>query len=496
MDWRIRPIAARDMAPASELKRTLNATQLVLLGLASIVGTGIFILTAEAAQRAGPGMILSFALAATVCGAAALCYAELASVSPVAGGGYTYAYITVGELGAWLAAWALLAEYMLATSAIAVGWSGYVIGLMERIASQPGFAWLDLPDALTSGLFAGGLINLPAALIVAVITGLLIIGTRVGIGFAIALLAAKLFALGLFVALAAPALDLANFEPFLPLGVSGVGAAAASIFFAYLGYDTVAAAGEETRNPQRALPIGILGSLGLATLFYMIVAATAVGAVGARPVLGADGEPLAPGSEQFLAACVAFGDRPPLACSNEALASVLDAIGHERAASVLGVIVFLALPSAIVSTLFALSRLFYALSRDGLLPSGFAKVSRRFGTPARMILLAGGISLVTSSLFSVGRLADVANAGTLFVFFMTSTGLLILRRREPSLVRPFRLPLAWLLAPLAMAGCAFLFIRLPPTTLWAFGIWLAVGVLTYLAYGRSRSQLVRRGANK
>ncbi|MGE0533246.1 MAG: APC family permease [Hyphomonadaceae bacterium] len=495
MDLRIRPIGARAPGAGGELARTLGATHLVLLGLASIVGAGIFILTAEAAQRAGPAMIASFVLAAAVCGAAALCYAELASVSPVAGGGYSYAYVTIGEFGAWLAAWALLAEYLLATGAIAVGWSGYVVGLLDRvIGADPSLSWLSLPANLRAGLFAGGLVNLPAASIVFVITVLLVIGTRVGVGFAIVLLTAKLAALGLFISLSAPAFDASHFAPFAPLGAAGIGAAAASIFFAYLGYDTIAAAGEETRNPQRALPIGILGAIALATILYIVVAVFAVGAIGAQPLLDARGVALTPGSEQFLAACAAYGAEAPLVCSREALATVLASIGRPDAANMLGIIVFLALPSAIVSTLFALSRLFYALSRDGLLPSGFSKVSPRFGTPARMIVLAGGMALVIAALFPIGRLADVANAGTLFVFFVTSFGLLVLRRRLPGLVRPFRLPAAGLVAPLAMAGCAFLFFRLPQTTQVAFAIWTAIGALAYLAYGRARSGFARGAA--
>lgn len=473
-------------AERTALKRSLGAPGLALLALATIIGTGIFILVAEAAQWAGPAMILSFVIAALVCAGAALCYAEFSSMIPAAGGGYSYAYASAGELVAWLVGWALTAEYMLAASAVSVGWSSYVVGLVE--GAHHGLAWfpaIDLPDTLTRGYFAGGLINLPAAFIVMLVTGLLLVGTRAGVTFAIVLLVLKVAALTAFVALAAPAASLDNLQPFAPAGLAGVGAAAASVFFAYLGFDAIASAAEETRDPQRNVPRGILGGLAAATILYLAVAAVAALAVPAQPVVGAAGETLRSGSPEFLARCrelAGFG-QAFLSCSDEALAFVLREVGFPRFATILGILVFIALPSAIVGSLFAQSRLLFALARDGFLPARLAAVHPRLGTPVRMILATGLFVTAASALFPVGRLANVANGGTLFVFTVTAVGLLVLRRRRPDYPRPFRLPYAAVTASLSAAGCIGLFVRLPSETLILFAAWMTIGCAVYGLYG-------------
>ncbi|HEX7873469.1 MAG TPA: amino acid permease, partial [Sphingobium sp.] len=271
---RVKPLdAILATAEKKSLHRTLGAFQLTMLGIGAVIGTGIFVLTAEAAQKAGPGMLLSFVIAGIVCALAALCYSEMASMVPVSGSAYTYSYAVMGELIAWMVGWALILEYAVAAGAVSVGWSGYVVGLIEHTFH------LDIPDLLTRGPFDGGVVNLPAMLIASLVTWLLVIGTKESASVNAVLVLIKVAALTLFVILAVPVMNMDNFEPFSPNGfigeISGMGiaGAAASIFFAYVGFDAVSTAAEETKNPQRNMPIGLIGSLGICTIFYMLVAA-------------------------------------------------------------------------------------------------------------------------------------------------------------------------------------------------------------------------------
>ncbi len=278
------------------LPRSLGAFQLTMLGVGAIIGTGIFVLTAEAAQKAGPGMMISFIIAAAVCAVAALCYAELASMVPVSGSAYTYTYAVMGELLAWMVGWALVLEYAVAAGAVSVGWSGYVVGILHNVLG------VDLPLAFTAGPSGGGIVNLPAALIALAVTWLLVIGTTESARVNAVLVCVKITALTVFIVLALPVMNAENFEPFAPLGIAGISAAAASIFFAYVGFDAVSTAAEETRNPQRNMPIGLIGSLTICTAFYILVAAGVIGTVGAQPLLAADGTGVAPGSAAMTAA--------------------------------------------------------------------------------------------------------------------------------------------------------------------------------------------------
>ncbi len=283
--WRVKSLdQILATAEKRSLSRSLGAIQLTLLGIGAVIGTGIFVLTAAAAQKAGPGMMVSFAIAGAVCAVAALCYSELAAMVPVAGSAYTYSYAVLGEFVAWLVGWALIMEYALGASAVAVGWSGYTTGLLHN------FAGLTIPAALAAGPDGGGVINLPAVVITAAATGLLVIGTKESATVNAVLVTVKIIALAAFVALTLPAMHLHNFTPFTPkgwgnpLGSGGAGVlgAAASIFFAYVGFDAVSTAAEETRNPQRNVPIGLIGSLVICTIFYLLVAGGAVGAYGGR----------------------------------------------------------------------------------------------------------------------------------------------------------------------------------------------------------------------
>jgi APA family basic amino acid/polyamine antiporter len=496
MNWRIKPLdEILATAEKKSLKRSLGAFQLTMMGIGAIIGTGIFVLTAEAAQKAGPGMMLSFVIAGFVCAVAALCYAELSSMVPVSGSAYTYSYAVLGELIAWMVGWALILEFAVAASAVSVGWSNYFVGFMERTL---GF---DLPVAFTKGIYAGGFINLPAAAIALLVTGLLVLGTRESATVNAVLVSIKVVALIVFVFLAIPVINGANFEPFAPngfldtsgLGI-GVAGAAASIFFAYVGFDAVATAAEETKDPQRNIPIGLIGSLAICTVFYLLVAAGAVGAIGAQPVADASGVALSPGSEAFNAACAIEVNRSLLACSDEPLAHVLDMIGWEKVAQLIGIAAFLALPSVILMMLFGQTRIFFVMARDGLLPfhETLSKVHPKFGTPYVVTIITGIAVTIFAAFFPVGVLADISNSGTLFAFLMVSIGVMVLRVREPGRHRPFRTPLIWLVGPLAFIGCAFLLFSLPMKTQITFLQWTAAGLLIYFLYGYRKSPLAGR----
>ena len=368
-------------AEKKSLTRSLGAFQLTMLGVGAVIGTGIFVLTAEAAQKAGPGMMISFIIAGFVCAVAALCYAEMASMVPVSGSAYTYTYAVMGEKLAWMVGWALILEYAVAAGAVSVGWSGYVVGLIENAFS------IDIPDMLVRGPYDGGIINLPAMLIAGLVTWLLVIGTRESATVNSILVSIKVAALTLFIILAVPVMKMENFEPFSPLGFGGIGAAAASIFFAYVGFDAVSTAAEETKNPQRNMPIGLIGSLGICTVFYLLVAAGVVGSVGAQPVM-ANGVGLEPGSTELAAQCAAIADQA-VVCSKEALAWTLREIGWPQIGNLIGLAAGLALPSVILMMMFGQTRIFFVMSRDGLLPATFSKIHPKYKTPHVITILTG-----------------------------------------------------------------------------------------------------------
>lgn len=472
-------------AEKKSLHRTLGAFQLTMLGIGAVIGTGIFVLTAEAAQKAGPGMMISFIIAGLVCAVAALCYAEMSSMVPVSGSAYTYSYAVMGELIAWMVGWALILEYAVAAGAVSVGWSGYLIGAIENAFS------MNISDVWTLGPFDGGVVNLPAMAIAALVTMLLIIGTRESATINSFLVAIKILALTAFVILAVPVMNIENFEPFAPLGISGIGAAAASIFFAYVGFDAVSTAAEETKNPQRNMPIGLIGSLAICTIFYMLVAAGVIGSVGAQPVSDAAGMVLEPGSRELTAQCAAraaegFKD---VVCSKEALAWTLREIGWPQIGNLLGLAAILALPSVILMMMFGQTRIFFVMSRDGLLPEVFSKIHPKYNTPHVITILTGIAVVVFAGFFPVGQLANISNSGTLFAFAAVSIAVMMLRRTDPDRVRPFRTPLVYVVAPLAIIGCLYLFFKLDIKSIQLFVIWAAIGLLVYFVYSRGRSHV-------
>ena len=484
MDWRVKSFdEVLATAERRSLHRSLGGGRLLMLGIGAIIGTGIFVLTAAASQKAGPGMMWSFVIAGAVCAVTALCYAEFASMAPVSGSAYTYTYAVLGEPIAWVVGWALILEYAVASSAVSVGWSNYLSGEVARLLH------FTLPLSVTKGYFAaaGGIINLPAMLIALLCTILLVIGTRESATVNAVLVAIKLIALAVFIWLAIPASRESNFHPIAPLGMNGIGAAAASIFFAYVGFDAVSTAAEETRNPQKNVPFGLLGSLVVCTILYLLVAAGAIGAVGAQPVFGAAHEVLEPGTRALAAACLEPANRTALACSDEALAFVLHQIGHPNAANLIGLAAFLALPSVILVMLFGQTRLLFSMSRDGLLPRQFCRIHKRFKTPHVVTMITGGFVTLAAGLFPVGTLADVANSGTLFAFFAVSLGAMILRWKDPVRPRTFRVPAISVVGPSAVIGCGYLFWHLSPFTKHVFLGWGAFGILIYAFYSRSRS---------
>lgn len=488
--WRIKSLdAILATAEKKSLHRSLGPIQLTMLGIGAVIGTGIFVLTAEAAQKAGPGMLISFIIAGVVCAVAALCYSELAAMVPVAGSAYTYSYAVLGELVAWIVGWALIMEYALGASAVAVGWSGYMVGLIEHAFH------ITVPLQFIVGPSGGGWFNAPAVMITGLVTWLLIIGTKESATVNAVLVAVKVTALTAFIVIALPLMKEQNFVPFTPngwgnpLGGGGVGVlgAAASIFFAYVGFDAVSTAAEETKNPQRNVPIGLIGSLAICTVFYLLVAGGAIGAYGAQPVYGVHGEVIAAGTAELTQRCSEFAGPTPLVCSREALAHVLRQIGHPVVGNLLGLAAGFALPSVVLLMMFGQTRIFFVMSRDGLLPPALSKVHPKFKTP-HVVTMVTGVGVAAAAAFlPVGKLADYSNSGTLFAFAIVSLAVLILRVTNKTRHRPFRTPIVWVVAPLAIIGCVVLFISLPIEAKLLFPIWAAIGLVFYFAYGFRKS---------
>ncbi|MDG5487707.1 amino acid permease [Sphingomonas sp. BGYR3] len=440
------------------LPRSLGWPHLLALGVGSIVGTGILTLIGVGADRAGPAVLLSFAIAGAICACAALAYAELSTMMPQAGSAYSYTRRVLGTLVAWVVGWSLILEYSLVVSTVAVGWSGYAAPLLTAI----GF-----PAGLTEGPEQGGIINLPAIFIIAVVAGMLMLGTRESARLNSVLVLVKIATLALFVAVALPAFDAANLEPFMPFGFAksmgpdgverGVMAAAAIIFFAFYGFDAISTAAEEAKNPDRDLAIGIIGSLIVCTLIYVLVAAAAIGAM----------------------SFTRFADSP------EPLALILREMGQGGVARIVAIAAVIALPTVLLGFLYGQSRIFLAMARDGYLPLSLATISGR-GTPARIIVVTAVLVAILAGIMPIDQIAALANAGTLIAFAAVGLCLIVLRRREPDAPRPFRAPLFWLVGLGAIGGCAYLFISLPAKTILYCLIWNAIGLVVYFLYGRAR----------
>ena len=468
-NWNFRKtvLTREEMPEHHRLAKTLGWPHLVALGVGAIVGTGILTLIGVGAGKAGPAVILSFAIAGLICACAALAYAEVATMIPASGSAYTYSYVVFGELIAWMIGVALILEYSLVVSAVAVGWSGYAAGFLESIGAG-------LPAALINGPELGGVINLPAIFIIVVVAGLLLAGTRESATLNAILVVIKLAALALFIAVALPVFDASNFQPFMPNGFPrtgppgsevGVMAAAAIIFFAFYGFDAIATAAEEAKDPSRDLAIGIVGSMILCVIIYMVVAAAAIGAV----------------------ATTRFADSP------EPLALILREINQGWAARVLGASAVIALPTVILAFFFGQSRIFFTVARDGLLPASLARVSKR-GTPVRITIFTAIVVSIIAGLVPLADIAALANAGTLAAFVAVCAAMLVLRVREPDRIRKFRTPLPWVIGIGGILGCLYLFVSLPTKTQLFFLGAQGIGLILYAIYGSGAAARARARA--
>ncbi|MGE0594180.1 MAG: APC family permease [Vicinamibacterales bacterium] len=475
---------------ASGLRRVLGAGDLVMLAIGAVIGAGIFgaIGTAAAGQvgpdgmviryGAGPALIFSFALLAGACALAALCYAELAAMIPQAGSAYAYSYATLGELVAWIIGWDLILEYAVGNVAVAISWGDYFTTLLRGIG-------LDLPAWLTTGYRTASLsaspamralldeapsllgvpilVNLPACGIVLVVTWLLLRGARESSRANQVMVAVKLAALALFVGVGLANIDPGNYTPFAPNGFTGVHQGAAIVFFAYIGFDAVSTAAEETRNPQRNLPIGILGGLAVCTLIYIIVGAVLTGMV--------------PYGELAVA---------------DPLARALELVGYSRVGWLVALGAAVSMAAVLLVFQYGQPRIFFSMARDGLLPAWAARVDRRTGVPHVTTLVTGVLVAAAALVGDAAETYDLTNIGTLFAFAIVCAGVAVLRVTEPDRPRPFRVPFVWVVAPLGMAACGFVMLGLPAQAWSRFGLWLALGLALYVAYGYRHSRLRTR----
>src|SRR5208283_2814185 len=440
---------------AGGLKRVLGALDVTFLGIGAIIGAGIFVLTGVGASYAGPGLVLSFVMAGFACAMAALCYAEFAAMIPIAGSAYSYSYATMGELIGWIIGWDLVLEYAVASAAVAAGWSHYLTVILAGVG-------IHLPAALVHapGTAPGAIVNLPALLIVLVVSAILYIGVQESARINSMIVSIKLLAVLMVVVVGMFFVRPVNWSPFLPLGWGGVLRGAAYIFFAYIGFDAVSTAAEEVVEPNRALPIGILASLAVCTVLYIAVAAVLTGMV---PMAKIDVEaPLAAAfvtrGMNFVAGIISFG-------------------------AVAG------LTSVLLVLLLGQSRIFYAISRDGLLPPAFSRVHPRYLTPSMPTVITGIAVGLTAGLLPIKVIAELTNIGTLFAFVLVCFGVWILRSVEPELARPFRTPLVPLVPILGAGSCLLMMFGLDLTTWLRFFIWMGAGLVIYFCYGRFHSKV-------
>ncbi len=458
------------------LKKALSGASLVTLGIGAIIGTGIFVLTGTvAANYAGPALVLSFIISAAGCVFAGLCYAEFASMIPISGSAYTYAYATLGELIAWIIGWDLILEYLFASSTVAVGWSGYIVSFLHDYNINIPAQLCNAPVDFIKGqgwILTGSIINFPAVFIVALLSTLLVIGIKESAGFNNVIVFIKVIVILLFIGFGLSFIDTSNWHPFIPpntgefgkFGFSGVLRGAAVIFFAYIGFDAVSTAAQEAKNPQRDMPIGILGSLLICTVLYVLVSGVLTGIV--------------PYAELNVPA--------PLAM---AIDKTGNALLWLRPLIKIGAIA--GLSSVILVMLLGQPRIFYTMAKDGLLPKSFAKIHPRFRTPYVTTILTGIVSCFIAGLLPINILSELVSIGTLLAFTIVCISILVLRKTRPDVPRPFKTP--WVpLVPIAGAAiCMLQMISLPWETWERLLIWMAIGLLIYFFYSRRNSKLVK-----
>jgi APA family basic amino acid/polyamine antiporter len=457
------------------LKRSLTATQLVMLGIGAVIGAGIFVLSGHAAaEHAGPAIVLSFIIAGFACALAGLCYAEFAAMLPVSGSAYSYSYATLGEFVAWFIGWNLVLEYMFAASTVAVGWSGYLNSFLGsfNMALPASLAAAPLNVVEGSIVYTGGLINLPAVFIVAALSGLCYVGITQSAIVNSVIVAIKVIVIVMFVAFAAKYVNPDNWVPFIPenqgpgrYGIDGIIRGASVVFFAYIGFDAVSTAAGEAKNPQRDMPIGILGSLVICTIIYIIVALVLTGLL-PYPQLSTP---------------------KPVATALEAYPSLTWLKHIVELGAIAG------LSSVILVMLMGQPRIFYSMAKDGLLPKVFAKVHPKFQTPYMGTIYVGVFACLLAGFLPIGLLGELVSMGTLLAFATVSIGVLVLRKSRPDLPRPFRVPAAAIICPLGAAACLYLFWK-PFSEHWPLMTgWTAIGLLIYFFYGYRNSK-VRKAA--
>lgn len=436
------------------LARTMSALDLTALGVGAIIGTGIFVLTGVAAANyAGPAVVISFIISGMAAGLAALCYAELASMVPVAGSAYTYTYSSLGEIVAWLVGWNLILEYLVAGGAVAVGWSSYFGDMLKSIG-------INLPGILTLSPLEGGIINIPAVLITLLMTWIAIRGTRDSAEAAKYIVSIKVAVILLFIIVGLFKINPANWVPFTPFGFTGIIHGAAIVFFAYIGFDAVATAAEEVRNPKKDLPRGIIGSLFISTALYILVAGILTG----------------------MLKYTQLNTPSPITAA-------LLAVGVRWASAFISIGALAGLTSVLLAVIFAQSRVFFAMSRDGLLPPVFAKIHRKYKTPYLDTLIVGLAVSFLAAFLPVGLLAEMANIGTLSALTVVSLGVIILRKTRPDIERPFAVPLVPFLPAISVIFCLYLMINLPYVTWIRLVVWIGIGLLVYFMYGIKHSSL-------
>ncbi len=476
--FRRKSIASLQAEAASEsgLKRALGPMSLTLLGIGAIIGTGIFVLTGTvAAQNAGPAVVLSFVLAGTASIFAALCYSEFAALVPIAGSAYTYGYATLGELFAWIIGWDLVLEYALSATTVAIGWSGYMVSFLNHVG-------IHIPATLSAaagtqvvmadGSTVTALFNLPAVLIVVAVTALLVKGIKESATVNDVIVIIKVAVVLMFIAFAWKGIHPENWHPFIPantgdrehFGSSGIIAGAGIVFFAYIGFDAVSTAAQEAKNPQRDMPIGILASLLICTVLYIIVSAIATGVV-------------------------PYGQ---LDVPNP-IAKVAEMAGLGWMTRVIELGAIAGLSSVILVQLLGQSRVFYSMAKDGLLPPIVNRLHPKFKTPWITQILLGVLVAIPAGFLSVREAASLVSIGTLLAFVIVCAAVLLLRKREPTLHRPFKTPLVWFTAPAGILFCLYLMYFLPLRTWIRLIVWLAIGLVIYFGYGKSHSKLAKAG---
>ncbi len=473
-----------------KLKRALGPVNLTSLGIGAIIGAGIFVLTGHAAaQYAGPGIVYSFILSGLACAFAGLCYAEFASMIPLSGSAYTYGYATLGEFVAWIIGWNLILEYLFAAGTVAVGWSGYVVSFLKDLGitipaaftsapynhtAQAGLHWWNIWQLFAHGWTStGAILNIPAMLVVAVITILLIVGIKESANFNNIIVALKLAVILTFIGVGVFYINKANWHPFVPpvdadgnFGWRGVIHGAAVIFFAYIGFDAVSTAAQEAKNPQRDMPIGLLGSLGICTILYIAVSLVLTGMVNYSQL----------------------NVPAPIAVAVNSLGPSLHWLEYSiKIGAIAG------LSSVILVLLLGQARIFYTMSKDGLLPPVFSVVHPKFRTPWIAQFLIGVIAMLIAGLFPIGLLGELVSIGTLLAFAIVCVGVFVLRFTDPQIKRPFRTPFIWLTAPLGIGSCIFLMVIGLPADTWArLIVWLAIGIAIYFLYSVRHSQVQKR----